>query len=315
VWDVHAAGGGELLASASADGTVRVWRVPEPEPVARQKQAALPLKQRRLSNEGKGDGDDADDELEAMSDGSGSRLVAVREKEAAPAAAESCVAVLGGHAGDVYSCCVHPQMAHVVSGGYDKAVNLFDLERRKVVRAFKGHAAPVSSVRVGRAGSLVVSGSKDRTIKLWDPVSGACVRTVSSLLGEVTSVDVNDRGTALLCGSRDNTLRLFDIKTGRALRRFTGHQNTLKNFVRCAFGPEQVTVVGGSEDGCVYCWDAESEAVVERLVGHAGVVYSVQWSSALASLVSCSDDKTLRVWRYDPAASRGGGGGGAEARQ
>jgi len=31
------------------------------------------------------------------------------------------------------------------------------------------------------------------------------------------------------------------------MRRFRGHQNTAKNFVRAAFGPREKLVVGGSE--------------------------------------------------------------------
>lgn len=40
--------------------------------------------------------------------------------------------------------------------------------------------------------------------------------------------------------------------------RYTGHQNTSKNLVRCSFATDGSNlIVGGSEDGLVYLWDRE----------------------------------------------------------
>jgi hypothetical protein len=37
------------------------------------------------------------------------------------------------------------------------------------------------------------------------------------------------------------------LMQARPIRRFKGHQNTSKNFVRASFGPDDSLVVGGSE--------------------------------------------------------------------
>jgi WD40 repeat protein len=105
----------------------------------------------------------------------------------------------------------------------------------------------VSRVIFNPLGNLVISGSKDSTIKFWDLVSGVCVKTYSSHLGEVTSVEMNKTGGLLLSGSKDNSNRLWDVRLARPIRRFKGHQNTSKNFVRASFGPDESLIVGGSE--------------------------------------------------------------------
>lgn len=56
---------------------------------------------------------------------------------------------------------------------------------------------------------------------------------------QVTSVDVNSAGTSMLSSSKDNSNRLWDLRLGKPLRRFKGHQNTSKNFIRSAFGPNE----------------------------------------------------------------------------
>lgn len=58
-------------------------------------------------------------------------------------------------------------------------------------------------------------------------------------LVQVTSVDVNSAGTSMLSSSKDNSNRLWDLRLGKPLRRFKGHQNTSKNFIRSAFGPNE----------------------------------------------------------------------------
>lgn len=59
------------------------------------------------------------------------------------------------------------------------------------------------------------------------------------VLMQVTSVDVNSAGTSMLSSSKDNSNRLWDLRLGKPLRRFKGHQNTSKNFIRSAFGPNE----------------------------------------------------------------------------
>jgi len=204
-----------------------------------------------------------------------------------------------GHDGDIYSVEYHPRQTHFVTGGYDKTLQLFDTVTGQVVKKFTGHTSAVSRALFNPHGNLIVSGSKDCTIRFWDIVSGACVNTLSSHLGEVTSVELNSSGQYLLSSSKDNSNRLWDVRMSRPLRKFKGHQNTSRNFVRACFGTNGQCVIGGSEDGMVYIWDLESCSVLKKLYGHQGIVYHTAWSQYQSLLVSCSDDNTAKLWWYD----------------
>ncbi|KAI8586600.1 WD40-repeat-containing domain protein [Geranomyces variabilis] len=242
IWDVATNKSGSTLASASGDGTVKLW-------------------------------DHKPGKIQCLS-----------------TFEESC--------GDVYSVKFHPAGRHVVAGGYDKTVRLYDIERGAVVKTFTGHHLSVSRNIFNPLGNLIVSGSKDNTIKFWDITSGLCIRTIASHLGEVTSVDMTSNGTLLLSGSKDNSNRLWDIRMLRPLRKFKGHQNTSKNFVKAGFAGDAL-VVGGSEDGIVYIWDVSKGDILQKLRGHAGVVYSAAWSSRQSLFASCSDDRTAKTWWFD----------------
>ena len=91
-----------------------------------------------------------------------------------------------------------------------------------------------------------------------------------------------------------------DLRMMRPVRRYKGHQNSCKNFVRARFGPQGRLVVGGSEDGGVYMWSTNGEQLVQRLTGHRAVAYEAVWNEQRSLLASCSHDGTAITWTYDP---------------
>ena len=76
--------------------------------------------------------------------------------------------MLKGHEGVVFAVAFTPDGKHLVTGGSDKAVRLWDLETGKEIHAWTGHESAVRSVAASRDGALVASGSSDTTILVWD---------------------------------------------------------------------------------------------------------------------------------------------------
>jgi len=54
--------------------------------------------------------------------------------------------------------------------------------------------------------------SKDKHVRLWDAVGGMCVKTMPGSLGEVTSVEFDADGKYLLAACKDNSNRLWDLR-------------------------------------------------------------------------------------------------------
>ncbi|SPO38984.1 related to TAF5 - subunit of TFIID and SAGA complexes [Pseudozyma flocculosa] len=187
-----------------------------------------------------------------------------------------CRTTLKAGLGDVYCCRFHPDERHLVSAGYDKLVRMFDVETGSIIKTFTGHQLGVSSAIFNPLGNLIVTASKDTTIRFWDVISGLCIRTITGHLGEVTSVEMNENGSLLLSSSKDNSNRLWDVRMLRPLKRFKGHQNTSKNFIKSSFAHTSL-LVGGSEDGRIYMWDQESSEVLQTLEGH-GFDLDYDWS-------------------------------------
>jgi COMPASS component SWD3 len=293
IWDVSANASGSLLATAGADGTVRLWNsgrlLDEASwsPSSASESAAAPVSPRPTSS---------------VVDGAPSSALSTADPAAASTAIVPLSTMSDDGGADVYAVRFQPHGQMLVAGGYDSDVRLYDTETQRLVHTFTGHESAVSCIAFNARGTVAITGSKDATVRYWDVLSGLCITTISSHLGEVSSVNTNAAGTLMLTSSKDNSNRLWDMRQCRPIRRFKGHQNTSKNFLRASFGPMERLVVGGSEDGFVYMWDADTEDVVGRLGPANGPVYAAEWNARRSLLVSCSDDGLASTWCYEPPA-------------
>jgi len=155
IWDVCSRRDGSLVASASADRTIRIWDLVHAlsDPGSRPDVPRLSLASSFMP-------------AAVPPSGSDDRILHSRQ-------------TIRGHDGDVYAVRFHPSGAHVVSGSYDRAVRVSDVETGKILRKMEGHHSTVASVAFNRYGNLIISGSKDHTVRFWDMLSGVCVKTVS----------------------------------------------------------------------------------------------------------------------------------------
>lgn len=60
--------------------------------------------------------------------------------------------------------------------------------------------------------------------------------------------------------------------------------------------------MSGSEDKCVYLWDLQSKAMIQRLEGHSDTVVSVSCHPLENIIASAGldEDRTIRIWVQDP---------------
>ena len=113
--------------------------------------------------------------------------------------------------------------------GRKRKARLWDVEARKLLRAFVGHQHQVSCIAFSADGRTTATASEDETIGIWDTNNGRRLKTLkghNAWAFWVCFVPRKDLGGALLAScSDDGTVRIWDVNSGSVQRVFHGHTN------------------------------------------------------------------------------------------
>ena len=131
-----------------------------------------------------------------------------------------------------------------------------------------------------------------RRLRLWEAASGQPLRTLEGH-GEskVHSVAWSPDGKTLASASED---QLWEVASGQPLHILEGHGESKVHSV--AWSPDGKTLASASDDGTIRLWEATSGQLLRILEGHGHGVFSVAWSPGAQTLASASYDGTIRLW-------------------
>jgi WD40 repeat protein len=202
-----------------------------------------------------------------------------------------------GHTREVYSVAYSPDGKHIVSGGRDETIRIWNATTgAQEGLPFTGHTDPVYSVAYSPDGKHIVSGGFDNTIRIWNVATG--VQEGLPLTGHtdpVLSVAYSPDGKHIVSGSYDRTVRIWNATAGvQEGLPLTGHTDAVRSV---AYSPDGKNIVSGSRDRTVRIWNATT-GVQEGLplTGHTNAVDSVAYSPDGKHIVSGSWDNTIRIW-------------------
>jgi WD40 repeat protein/serine/threonine protein kinase len=188
-----------------------------------------------------------------------------------------------------------PDGEFVAAGGADGTVKVWRTSSDADPRVLVGHTGRVAAVAWAADGTRFASASWDGTVKLWDPTSDRVTKTLSTFSGAATSVSWSPDGKQVAVGSADGTIRIFDAATGES-------EHILKNpnggllVSAVAWSPTGTTMASSGADSAVQLWDTSTWSISKTLGGHTNSVLSLAWSPDGSRLATGSLDNTVRVW-------------------
>jgi WD40 repeat protein len=144
---------------------------------------------------------------------------------------------------------------------------------------------------------LIITGRG--TIEVLDSESGAMRLNIccSTIYGEVTFTP-DERSIA----TAGHWPRLWDSRSGQLITRLTKDRE-LYTFGPIAFDPQRGTILMGSQDGRVYCWNLASGKLIAMSPAHAEYVNTIAVSSTGWAAYACFG-KTVRLWNPQSGEER-----------
>jgi WD40 repeat protein/serine/threonine protein kinase len=265
---------GSRLASASADGTVKVWDAVSGQVLRTLK--ASPVGSVAFSPDGKRLASaDFDRTIKVWDTASGQELP-----------------MLKGHTDVVLSVAFSPDGKRLASASADGTIKVWDTASGQELRKLEGHTGRVKCVAFGPDGRLASASGDDGTIRVWDVTSGKELPMLRRHTGAVHSVAFSADGRRLASAGWDQPIKVWDTASGKEPLQLKGHTGVVWSVAFSADG----TLASASGDQTIRVWDMASGQEVRTLKGHTGSVESVAFSPDGSRLASASLDGTIKVW-------------------
>jgi len=183
--------------------------------------------------------------------------------------------------------------ALVLTASDDCSAKVWDSSTGVCLKTLQGHKSRVVFAAFSSNGAWAVTTSSDATAKLWDVQHDFRPRTLRGHAARVGSAAFSPDGTRLLTASDDGNILCWSVEAGRRLGELTGHTDAVNSVV---FSPDGVLIASASCDHVVRVWSNISGQCIGVLRGHEHFVKAAAFSADGASLVSASNDRTARLW-------------------
>ncbi|WP_063793418.1 WD40 repeat domain-containing protein [Streptomyces hirsutus] len=210
---------------------------------------------------------------------------------------------LRGHTGDVWGVAWSPDGSRLATASHDRTVIVWDAATAAATTTLTGHTEFVEGIAWSPDGESLATGSGDHTARIWDARTGALRLLLRGHTDYVWNPAFSPDGRLLTTPSSDRTVRVVRTEDAKEVAVLRGHTDTVWTVV---WSPSGTRLATASTDGTARVWDLRpqgAEAVL--LQGHEGPVNQAVWSGDGSILATASDDGTARIWSADSGAPSG----------
>ncbi|WP_293354425.1 MULTISPECIES: serine/threonine-protein kinase [unclassified Microcoleus] len=277
IYSVAFSPNGEVIASASDDKTIKLWRVEDGQEIVTLAGHTNSVYTVAFSPDGlmlASSSHDKTIKLWRMKDGQEMRS-------------------LVGHSNSVYGAAFSPDGTLIASSSWDRTIKIWRIKDGQEICTLAGHINLVYCVAFSPDGETLASSSWDRTIKIWRVKDGKLIRTLTGHTDSVRCIAFSPNGEFLASGSHDNTIKIWWVKDWQEVLTIRGHSWYVDSI---AFSPDS-EILASSSNQTIKIWRVKDGEEICNIAGHTNSVYSVNFSPEGEFLASGSSDKTIKIWQ------------------
>lgn len=202
--------------------------------------------------------------------------------------------------------------SHVIHVGGSRAkeanlnnfIHLWDVATGKHLKtlAHTGHTHDIHRVGFSPNGDTLASASSNE-IHLWDVATGKKAKSFKRRKDSIRSIAFSSDGRTLtIAGADNNTIRLWDERTGKRAfwetiigmwpKTLKGHRNSVNSI---AFSSDGNTIASATSEE-IRLWDAHTGKHTKTIEGHTSWVSSVAFNPNGGTIASAELSGTISLW-------------------
>jgi WD40 repeat protein len=203
---------------------------------------------------------------------------------------------LSGHSDRVSSVDWSPDGTRLASSSNDKTARIWDTVTGKPLLTLEGHSDWVNDISWNPDGKRIATASGDKTVKIWDSQAGKALQTFPSNDSGWMRVAWSPNGGRLAAGAGDGSIVIWDAEGKNPPRHLVDSKHAFV-VLALAWNPDGNKILTAS-GGRTVIWNAETGAMLYTLTDDDSnqSISDAQWSKDGTHLATASSLGSVVIW-------------------
>ncbi len=197
---------------------------------------------------------------------------------------------LAGHTDRITQLTLNRQT--LISGSADGTIGLWDLGSGQLQMRLTGHCGSITAIALSPDGQTIVSAALDQTIRCWQRDAGK-IQQIYHLESNVHSLAIHPTQPIFWSGDRQAHLSAWNYQTHKHCDTLTSWSDRATHQILPSRNGDILFQTCGSS---INLWHQPTGWPIAQLMSHRAPVSTIALTSDGQTLISGSDDRTIKIW-------------------
>lgn len=191
--------------------------------------------------------------------------------------------------------CITNSPCQIISGGMDKKIKIWDGKSYNLKHTIEGDFTAITALKINHNQTILVSGHDNGMIYLWSMETQQLISSWKAHEQQITSIQWTTSNKLLLTSGIEGTVKTWSINPIKLLQTMAETEGSIEQFTINSRGNQIITIGNNST---LKIWQSATGQLLYDLGGHTNGIKSVAISPNDQIIATGSPDKTIKLWHF-----------------